>query len=119
TALCACARDPLEQVRFGQLRGALPAWRDKAAHGSAGSGSLERRDGKGAVAALSWDADERPGAPTALEARLAAGMGPAAAATPGSVSNHPAVELTEGDARAVVWRCDRTRRLLRLSLNEQ
>jgi hypothetical protein len=118
-ALVGCSRDPLVPEKFAAIRSALPAFKDRVAQGNAGSGTLERKDGKGGAVALSWDADERAGLPSDVEALLVSGFASATVAPAAEpISTHPVVEVTSGDARTLVWRCDKSRRLLRLSVNE-
>ena len=117
----ACARDPLAPDKFGQIRSALPAFKDRVTTGGPASGTLERKDGKGAVVSLAWDPDERAGAPTETEALVVAGFAPggAAAAAGEPIAAHAVVEVTAPDAaKTLVWRCEKSRRLLRLGMNE-
>ena len=119
--LSACARDPLAPDKFGQIRSALPAFRDRVSTGGPASGTLERKDGKGAIVSLSWDPDERAGAPSETEALVVAGFTPGAAAAGNGepIATHAVVEITGPDAaRTLVWRCEKSRRLLRLMMNE-
>ena len=124
-ALCLCfalgaCREKTEPERFANVRVSLPAFRDRTPQGSPASGSLERRDREGATAAIAWDADERGGPVTEIEALVGAGLGAGAtAALAAAVAGHPALEVSSGGARTLLWRCDRTRRFFRLALNER
>lgn len=119
-ALLGC-RERVAVERFGGVRIGLPDWKERAALGSPVSGSLERRDREGAAVVLGWDADERPGAPSEAEALAAAGLGQAAVAraSAAGAGGHAGVEVTAGEASTLVWRCDKTRRLLRLAVDER
>jgi len=113
-ALLACSRDQLAPEKVYGIRSALPAWPERFLQGGPASGTLERRDGRGGSVALSWDADERGGAVTEAEALAAAGLGAGTSASPGEVSTHRAFLVSSESAKVLVWRCDKTRRLLRL-----
>jgi hypothetical protein len=119
-ALLACQREGPEPEKFGQVWSALPAWRTRTASGGPAHGALERRDGQGAIVSLAWDADDRRGPASEVEALVVAGLGPTASARPAiAVGAHPALEVAAGESRTLVWRCEKTRRLLRLSLNDK
>ena len=134
----ACRPLLLEDVQFGGVRAQLPEWAERKAEGGPGAGALQRSSrpssrsgqppepGAGRVS-LSWEADARTGLPADDEAWLTAALGPEAtlleparqalgkgAAGP-EVQGHAAALIEAGSARALVWRCDKTGRLLRLS----
>ncbi len=120
-ALAGCQEKKVVE-RFAGVRLIVPAWQDRTALGASSSGLLERRDRQGAVVNLKWDPDERHGVPGEAEALLAAAPG-AGAKTSVTVAlervdGHPAT-LVESGGGTLVWRCDKTGRLLRLSVNEQ
>ena len=118
-ALASCLREQPALERVGAVRAALPAWRDRTAHDNPASGSLERRDGKGASVSIAWDADERTGALAEAEAQLAAGLAGGSISPARPIAGHDAVAVDAGDAKALVWRCDKTHRLLRLVANDR
>ncbi len=103
-------RERLVLESAGGVRFALPAWPHRSAQPSPSAGFVERADGKGDRVWLGWDVDARTGKPDFALAREARGVsrGDITAAT---VAGHEAWRLSE---RALVWRCDKTGRLLRL-----
>lgn len=107
----------LETVGGVQL--ALPLWPEHGRLVASDDGYLDKRDGRGNRAAVFWDIDARPGAPSLDEARDAAAMPEAAQEAALTIDGHPALLLrSERGAAlcgaAVVWRCERTARLLRV-----
>ena len=129
-ALAACKPPVLEAEQLGGVRAQLPDWAERKAEGGAGAGALLRiKKGTPEGAAkvqLSWEADARVGLPTGEEALLAASLGtqatlvePARRAVgkgvPGpEVYGHAAALVESVGAQALVWRCDKSGRLLRL-----
>ena len=93
---------------------ALPKWPERGRLNDPAVGYVERADGKGNRAIVAWDIDPRPGPATAVDARLATGLEKADVGMPAQVAGHAAVVLQSATARALVWRCDRTSRLLRI-----
>ena len=117
-AMMVCAasvgcRERLKPETAGAVQFALPNWPDRGRLNDPAVGYVEKAD-KGSRALIAWDIDPRPGAPTAEEARLASGLERADIGMPLLIAGHPAVALQSGQSRALVWRCDRTNRLLRI-----
>ena len=129
-ALSACRPPALEDEQLGGVRARLPDWPDRKAEGGPGAGSLLRAK-RGAASGearvqLWWEADARAGLPTDEEALLAASLGPQAALVQPArravgtgiagpeVYGHAAALVEAGGAQALVWRCDKSGRLLRL-----
>ena len=88
----------------GGVQFALPAWPGRSHDANAGSGFVERRDGKGHRIRLSWDVDPRPVPVSEIDL---------AGATQTDVAGHRA--LLKGGV--VIWRCDKSHRLFRLESN--
>jgi hypothetical protein len=130
-ALSACKPPTLAPDAFGGLRADLPDWADRKAEGTPGTGSITRsKRGAGRVQ-LSWESDPRTGLPGDEEVMLAAALGKGSQITtsarrpageagrgfvrgPVEVQGHPAALLDADGGHALVWRCDKTGRLLRL-----
>lgn len=129
--VCSCKPPTLAPDAFGNVRADLPDWADRKAEGTPGAGSLAHaKKGAGRVV-LSWEADPRQGLPGDEEVMLAAALGrgarvstsarrsadPAGAGFlrgPVEVQGHPAALVDADGGQALVWRCDKTGRLLRL-----
>ena len=122
----ACKAPALEDDQFGGVRAQLPNWPERKSEGGPGAGSLLRAKKGEARVQVSWEADARAGLPTGEEALLAASLGAQAAlveparravgkgvASP-EVYGHAAALVESGGAQALVWRCDKSGRLLRL-----
>jgi hypothetical protein len=130
--LCACKPPTLASDSFGNVRADLPDWADRKAEGTPGTGSITRsKRGAGRVQ-LSWESDPRTGLPGDEEVMLAAALGKGSQITtsarrpageggrgflrgPVEVQGHPAALLDADGGHALVWRCDKTARLLRLA----
>lgn len=108
-----CGRK-LRQETVGGVQAALPAWPEHGKLDAPDDGYLDKRDGRGNRAAVAWDIDARPGAPSLDEARAAAGMPEAAQEGALTVAGHAAVLLRSEAGAAAVWRCDKTARILRV-----
>lgn len=111
--LLAClpsCRERLVRESAGGVRFALPAWPHRNAQAAAAAGFVERADGKGDRVILSWDVDARIGKPGFALARDASGVA-RGEILPATVAGHEAWLLSD---KALVWRCDKTGRLLRL-----
>ena len=117
-----CRASRLAPESAGGVRFALPVWRERGRQVSPSAGFVERAE-KDSRVLLSWDVDARTQVPDAALASAATGVvlandGTGAAGevtsaqvTRAQVAGHDAIQL--GD-RALVWRCDKTQRLLRL-----
>ena len=103
-------RERLVLESAGGVRFALPAWPHRGAQPAPSAGFVERADGKGDRVFLGWDVDARTGKPTFALAREASGV-LKGEVLPATVAGHEAWRLSD---RALVWRCDKTGRLLRL-----
>ena len=119
-ALCAASgilpacRPKLQRESVGGVEVSLPAFPARGEKDDAASGYVERADGQGSRAGLAWDVDPRPGAVSESEARAAVSM-PGTEATRTQVSGHEAILLRNMKGATLVWRCDRSTRLFRLS----
>jgi hypothetical protein len=129
--LSSCKPPTLAPDAFGNVRADLPDWPDRKAEGTPGAGSLTHsKKGAGRVV-LSWEADSRLGLPGDEEVMLAAALGKGAHVStsakrsagavgagfvrgPVEVQGHPAALVDADGGQALVWRCDKTGRLLRL-----
>ena len=106
----------------GEVRAALPDWKESVRSGDPAAGFVERRDRSGSVL-VGWNADARalpaPGEqeapPSPDEALAASGLAAARDAGRGPViEGHPSELVVADGARALVWRCERSGRTLRL-----
>lgn len=133
--LWSCRRGPvLVPESVGGVRGAFPPWAERHVEDDPAAGFVERVHpagaGEGRVQ-LSWEADPRSGIPRDELLLQASGLGaPARVVTAAAprvdghlarglfeISGHPASLVGTGEVRgpqALVWRCDRTLRLVRL-----
>jgi hypothetical protein len=109
-------REKLKPETVGGVWLALPAWPEHGRLADPANGYVDRRDPRGDRAAVAWDMDPRPGPVSLDEARLAAAMPDAEETGALQIAGHPARLLRAGDAAAAVWRCDKTARLLRVTV---
>lgn len=124
-ALAAACGAKLRPEYVGGVQVALPNWKDSVRSDDPAAGFLERRNGSGSVL-VAWDADARslpaPGdqqaSPSPLspdEALAASGLAKGHDEGRGPpVDGHPSELVEAGGARALVWRCDRSGRILRV-----
>jgi hypothetical protein len=113
--LCAgCKSDRMVPELAGGVRFALPRWPEKGRQVTPGAAVIERADGRGNRAQLSWDVDARTGPPELEVARAAAGLEGAQRGRTLRAGGHEALELVAPSGSAIIWRCDKTARLLRL-----
>ena len=107
------AKLKLEHV--GLVQFAVPAkWQERGKQADPSAGYVERVDGQGSRVLIGWDMDPRSVPLTLDDARLATGLDDAQQGAAQEVAGHTAVALQSGAARALVWRCEKTKRLLRL-----
>ena len=98
----------------GGVEMALPNWKDHGRSVEPETGYVAKQDARGNRAAVFWDMDPRPGPVTADEARLAISA-PDAEEVPGQpFAGHAARVFRTMRGSAAVWRCDKTRRILRV-----
>ena len=93
---------------------ALPEYAAKSEKDDAASGFIERADGSGSRVALAWDVDPRPGTVSERAARAATGLA-GAEALKTQAAGHEAILLRDMRGATLVWRCEKSGRLLRLT----
>ena len=110
-----CNKTPVRREIVGGVLFALPgAFREKSKVSAASAGLVERIDGAGSRVLLGWDVDARPGTPPLDEALRAAGLVGAHPEGRLRVAGHSALLFRSAQGAALVWRCEKTSRTLRL-----
>jgi hypothetical protein len=109
-------KEKLKQETVGGVSFALPLWPEHGRLAEPDNGYVDRRDARGNRAAVAWDMDPRPGPVSLDDARLAAAMPDAEEAGALQIAGHAARLLRSENGAAAVWRCDKTARLLRVTV---
>ena len=110
-----CKKTTVRRETVGLITAALPLeWREKSRVPAPSAGLVERTDGRGSRVLVGWDVDERAGTPPLEEALRIAGLDAAHPEGSARVAGHSALLLRSSGGAALVWRCERTGRTLRL-----
>jgi hypothetical protein len=107
-------REKVEPASAGSVQVVFPAFAARSERDDAASGFIERADGDRSRAAISWDVDPRSGPVTEAVARAVTGLQQAEAIRT-QVAGHDALLLRAMSGATLVWRCDKSARLFRLS----